>query len=221
MKSLSRKLTFLFLSITPLLADNYPTYVITDPTNQAAYTAQLPNLTHKIAAQYQLDNMNNIVRGNANAQAVATTGAGTAYAMGEHTFIVGASGAAAVATSDNTFSQVFDKIQNLESGAVPQFGIGAALSAMVGMNLGNLRTPRYLGPFEIARTTLFVNAMNYSQKAWTLQHRCWAHTSNTKCESRKEKVISSTVKFFSPPALITHTFLQNIIRPPAIKILYP
>ncbi|MBV6494755.1 MAG: hypothetical protein LDLANPLL_02792 [Turneriella sp.] len=163
MYSRAKYCILILLFSTPLLANNHPEYNIT--VSPGTYTPYLPNLTKKIAEQYQLDALSDIVKGNSAAQSNATMGAGTAYAMGDHLFIIGGGGALAVSAVNQTFGEVFDKMGNLDGDTMPRFGVGAQLSALVGMNLGNLRTPRYLGPFELSRTTVFVNVMGFSNSS--------------------------------------------------------
>ncbi|MBX3720339.1 MAG: hypothetical protein KF713_00745 [Turneriella sp.] len=132
-----------------------------------SFANKVPALMSKIAEKYQLSALSDITRGNATSQSLATMGAGTAYASGNYTFIVGGGGGVAVNAVNQTLGDVFTKLGDLSGDGLPRFGIGGQLSAMVGMNLSNLRTPRYLGPLELSRMTVLVNVMSASSNNLT------------------------------------------------------
>ncbi len=133
----------------------------------ANFGGKMPDLLNTIAEKYQLSALNDITRGNATSQSLATMGAGTAYASGNYTFIVGGGGGLGINAVNQSLGDVFTKLGDLGGDGLPRFGVGAQLSAMVGMNLGNLRTPRYLGPLELSRMTVLVNFMSASSSSLT------------------------------------------------------
>lgn len=138
---------------------------ITDST----YDAKAPELLNKIAEKYQLSNLTAIARGTASAQALATMGAGSAYAVGEHSLIVGASGGMAVNGVDQPIADVAKKLGDFGAGGdtLPRFGVGSQASAVIGMNLGSLRLVRYLGPFELSRLTIMAHFLQVSTDSIT------------------------------------------------------
>lgn len=149
-----------------------PLWSYTDGTtvvnlSDTSFAGKVPALMSKIAEKYQLSALGDITRGNATSQSLAAMGAGTAYASGNYTFIVGGGGGVAVNAVNQTLGDVFSKLGDLGGDGLPRFGIGGQLSAMVGMNLGNLRTPRYLGPLELSRMTVLVNVMSASSSNLT------------------------------------------------------
>lgn len=165
---LVRRIVYLqisLLSFAPLYAATYgggPTQIVLTPANDATYGAQTSALLNAIANKYQLSTLSDVARGNSSAQALAAMGSGTSYAMGDYTFLVGGGGALAVNAVNQTLGDVIGKLGDLSSDGMPRFGVGAQLSAVVGMNLKNLRTPRYLGPFEMSRLTILANFMSTS-----------------------------------------------------------
>jgi hypothetical protein len=129
------------------------------------YDAKAPELLAKIAEKYQLSSLNSIAKGCTTAQSLATMGAGTAYASGRHSLIVGGSAGLAVNGVDQSIGDVAKKLGDLGGDTLPRFGIGTQVSAVVGMNLGTLRAIRYLGPFELSRLTILANFLNVSNNS--------------------------------------------------------
>lgn len=133
----------------------------------ATYDAKAPELLAKIADKYQVSSLNSVAKGTSTAQSLATMGAGSAYASGKHTFIVGGGAGLAVNGVDQSISDVAKKLGDMGGDTLPRFGIGSQVSAVVGLNLGNLRAVRYLGPFELSRLTILANFMNVSTDSLT------------------------------------------------------
>ena len=126
------------------------------------YDAKAPELLAKIAEKYQLSSLSSVAKGSTTAQSLATMGAGTAYASGRHSLIVGGGAGLAVNGVDQSIGDVAKKLGDLGGDTLPRFGIGTQVSAVVGMNLGTLRAIRYLGPFELSRLTILANFLNVS-----------------------------------------------------------
>lgn len=155
-------------AVTPAMAAIYTgdssSIDLADATN-SVFAAKAPALLGRIADRYQLASLDTITKGASTAQSLATMGAGSSYAQGGYSFIVGAGAGFAANGVNQSLTQIIDKFADLGGDALPRFGIGAQVSGLVGMNLANLRTPRYLGPLELSRMSVIVNFMNASSSS--------------------------------------------------------
>lgn len=163
---LNRAALVLFLHLL-LLAGNLQAATHSDGATMlqitnSTYDAKAPELLAKIAEKYQLSSLGAVTRGTSTAQSLATMGAGSSYASGKHTFIVGGGAGLAVNGVDQSIGDVAKNLGDLGGDTLPRLGFGSQVSAVVGMNLGNLRAVRYLGPFEMSRLTILANFMSVS-----------------------------------------------------------
>ncbi len=166
-----QKLLKMILMVTPFAAA--PEITATTITNgeavlqltDATYASKANALLQKISEKYQLSALDNIAKGTSSAQSLATMGAGTAFAAGKHSVILGGGLGVAINGGNAPLGDAADKLRNLDGDTLPRFGIGAQLSAVTGFNLSLLRTPRYLGPLELARMTVLANIFHISSNS--------------------------------------------------------
>jgi len=135
--------------------------------SEAAFGGNANKLVAKISEKYQIASLDSVTKGATTAQSLATVGAGQTYAQGPYTFMVGLGGGVAANGVNQSLGQIVNKFSDLSGDALPQFGIGAQLSGVVGMNLAYLRTPRFVGPLELSRMSVLTNffALNSSSLA--------------------------------------------------------
>lgn len=136
-------------------------------TADAAYGAKVSTLLAKIADRYQLSSLDSVTKGASTAQSLATMGAGSTYATGNYSLLVGGGIGVAANGVNQSLTDIVNKLGDIGGDTLPKFGIGVQVSALVGLNLGTLRTPRYLGPFELNRMTVLANFFNISSNAIT------------------------------------------------------
>lgn len=134
-------------------------------TADATYGGKVSALLSKIADRYQLSSLDSVTKGASTAQSLATMGAGSTYATGNYTLLVGGGAGVAANGVDQSLTDIANKLSDIGGDTLPKFGIGAQVSALVGLNLGTLRTPRYLGPLELNRMTVLANFFSISSNA--------------------------------------------------------
>lgn len=138
--------------------------VVLNITN-ATFDSKAPELIAKIREKYQLESLQNVAKATSTAQALATMGAGNAYASGDYTLLVGGGAGAAIGAGEQQLGDALNKLSDLGGDTLPRFGIGTQVSALVGVNMSVVRGVRYLGPFELSRLTVLANFFDIKSNA--------------------------------------------------------
>ncbi|MCX7634085.1 MAG: hypothetical protein N2Z22_12205, partial [Turneriella sp.] len=146
--------------VQPTFSATHSDGAITLQINNPIFDSKAAALMAKIREKYQLESLQQIAKGTSTAQSLATMGAGTSYASGNHVFIVGGGMGLALNATNQTLGQMLRSASELGGDTLPRFGLGMQASAMVGANLSLLPGIRYLGPFELSRITVLANFLD-------------------------------------------------------------
>lgn len=120
----------------------------------------MQNQFNTYSNQFQLPSLKDYLKYMSSSQAMATKGQGVDYTTNPSIFVVGASLGVGVDIGSQTLSSVQESMK--KSGSIPSFGFGYQVAAMVGFNLGFLKTLPSLGPIDLKRLSLYTSFGGYN-----------------------------------------------------------